>query len=337
MVSIQKKPIPVEVICLGELLIDFVATTADVSIGNAPGFVKAPGGAPANVAVGIVRLGHSTGFIGKVGDDAFGHYLADVLSGNGVDVAFLKFEKEARTTLVFVGVWSDGKKDMLFYRHPGADMFLSPHDLDEIYFKQAKIFHYGSISMIDPKPREATVAALKKAKKYGLVTSYDPNLRLSLWPSPEEARKQIQEGFRFADIAKLSEEEWEFITRTKDFNEGCQKIFDYGVKWVIISRGEKGCYFNNGTFQKYFKGFSVPVVEATGAGDGFVAAVLVGLLETQPHQIKLENLSTDEISIILERANAIGALTTTKPGAIPALPTKKEADAFLKKYIKINS
>ncbi|MFB3894948.1 MAG: PfkB family carbohydrate kinase [bacterium] len=320
---------PVEILCLGELLIDFVATTADVTIGNAPGFVKAPGGAPANVAVGVAKLGHTSGFVGKVGEDAFGHYLAQVLSENGVDVTFLKFEPTARTTLVFVGVRSDGNKDMLFYRNPGADMFLSPEDLNKTYFQTAKIFHYGSISMIDPLPRKTTFAALRLAKKYGLVTSYDPNLRLSLWPSPEASREQIREGFHFADIVKLSEEEWELITGTKDFDAGCQKIFAYGVKWIIISRGEKGCYFNNGRIHKYFGGLSVPVVETTGAGDGFVAAVLVGLLETQPTQINLDTLTPDEISDILDRANAVGALTTTKPGAIPALPTKKETDAFL--------
>lgn len=334
MASIQQKQKPVEIICLGELLIDFVATTADVSIGNAPGFVKAPGGAPANVAVGVVRLGQSAGFIGKVGDDAFGHYLAEVLSENGVDVSPLKFEKEARTTLVFVGVRRDGKKDMLFYRNPGADMFLSPQDLDKAYFQNAKIFHYGSISMIDPMPRKTTIAALRLARKYGLVTSYDPNLRLSLWPSAEAAKEQIREGFRYADIAKLSEEEWEFITGTKDFNEGCRKLFEFGVKWIIISCGEKGCYFNNGRIHKYFDALPVPVVEATGAGDGFVAAVLVGLLETQPNQIKLDELSPDEISAILDRANAVGALTTTKPGAIPALPTKKEVEIFFRSIKK---
>ncbi|MDI6782571.1 MAG: PfkB family carbohydrate kinase [bacterium] len=320
----------VEVICLGELLIDFVVNTPDVSIGNASGFVKAPGGAPANVAVGVVRLGHTAGFIGKVGDDAFGHELADCLSENGVDVSALAFTKEARTTLVFVGVRSDGRKDMLFYRHPGADMLLSPKDLPEEYFQQAKIFHYGSISLIDPLPREATFAALTRARNYGLITSYDPNLRLSLWPSTEEARQRIWEGFRYADITKVSEEEWEFITGTTDFMEGSKLIFASGVKWVIISRGEKGGYFNNGSYQEYFPGFSVPVVETTGAGDGFVAAILSGVLEMRDIGASLDSISPAQIARILKRANAVGALTTAKAGAIPALPTKKEVEEFLK-------
>ena len=148
-----------DVICLGELLIDFCSTKADVSLGDAPAFAKAPGGAPANVAVGVAKLGRRAGFIGKVGQDPFGHFLAHTLASEQVDTSFLAFAEHVRTTLSFVAVHSSGERDCFFYRNPGADQMLEPGDIDETYVKAAKLFHFGSISMIDPKPKAATNTA----------------------------------------------------------------------------------------------------------------------------------------------------------------------------------
>ena len=318
-----------DVISLGELLIDFVATAEDVSLRDAPGFVKAPGGAPANVACGVAKLGVSAGFIGKVGDDAFGKFLAGVLEASNVNVSHLAFAEEVRTTLAFVGVRSDGAKDIMFYRNPGADMMLCPEDISVDYVRTAKILHFGSISMIDETPKAATLTALRIAQENGLLRSYDPNLRLALWGSPDQAKREIWLGFEHADLAKVSEEEWEFITDTTDFDEGSKKILDRGPKVVIISRGEAGCYYNNGQMSASLPGFEVAVAETIGAGDGFVASVLVSLLDRIEHVGELGSISDREWKDILTRANGAGALTCTKVGAIPALPSAEELDAFL--------
>lgn len=319
-----------DVITLGELIIDFVSARKDVSLKDAPGFTKAPGGAPANVAVGVVRLGRSAGFIGKVGDDPFGRYLADVVKTAGVDVSNMSYSKEARTSLALIAVRSDGGKDLFFYRNPGADMTLSPRDFKDSYLKSAKAFHFGSISLIDPLPRKATLHALSVAKKNGLLVSYDPNYRPTLWPSEREARKRMPSVFRHCDVVKVSEEEWEVVTGTRDFGRGCNKVLSAGPRLVIISMGEKGCFYKTTKGSGRIPPFKVSVAETIGAGDGFMAAVLVQVLDELDAGRTLDAIPDDRMRSILRLANAVGALTCTKVGAIPALPTRKAVDAFLR-------
>ena len=315
-----------DVICLGELLIDLVSTQEDASLAESPGFVKAPGGAPANVAVAVARMGASAGFIGKVGNDPFGEFLKSVIAAEGVDCSYLAFSDVARTTLAFIGVRSDGSKDIAFYRNPGADMMLCPGDIDDEYIRGANAFHFGSISMIDPDPKAATEKAAKLARDNGALVSYDPNYRPALWDTEAHAREEMLHGFELADVAKVSEEEWEFVTGTTDFAAGATKILDKGVKLVVVSRGENGCYYTNGHASGELAGLKVKVAETIGAGDGFVGAMLVELLAAG---VAVESLSQDELVRILRLANAAGALTCTQVGAIPALPTRAEVEAFL--------
>ncbi|NOZ23974.1 MAG: carbohydrate kinase [Planctomycetes bacterium] len=318
-----------DVITLGELIIDFVSTKEDVSLKDAPGFTKAPGGAPANVAVGVVRLGRTAGFIGKVGDDPFGHYLADVVQSAGVDISNMSYSKEARTALALIAVLSDGSKDLFFYRNPGADMTLSPSDFDDDYIRSAKAFHFGSISLIDESPREATLHAVNVAKDAGLLISYDPNYRPSLWPSEQEARERMPSVFEYCDVVKISDEEWEVVTGTEDFDKGCDKVLAAGPKLVIISMGEKGCTYKTASGSGQIEPYQVEVAETIGAGDGFTAALLVRLLDELDAGQSLDTIPNDKIESILRFANAVGALTCTKVGAIPALPTREEAEAFV--------
>jgi fructokinase len=318
-----------DVICLGELLIDFCSTKADISLEDAPAFAKAPGGAPANVAVGVAKLGRRAGFIGKVGHDPFGHFLAHTLEREGVDTSFLAFAENVRTTLSFVAVHSSGIRDCFFYRNPGADQMLEPDDIAETYVKAAKLFHFGSISMIDPRPKEATLKALETASSNGLLISYDPNLRMSLWPSEGQAFDTIWEGFSHADFAKVSEEEWEFITGTKDFDIGAGKIMASGVKLLVISQGERGATFCHRAGSQHVPGYEIELVEATGSGDGFVASILVDLVTRVDEGVQIEQLEAGDLSGIIKRANAVGALTATRYGAIPGLPTAQELEEFL--------
>lgn len=315
-----------DAITLGELLIDFVSTTVDVPLGDCPAFVKAPGGAPANVAVGLSKLGIKTGFIGKVGDDPFGHFLVRVLSREGVDTTHLKLDKSARTTLAFVANRSDGRKEISFYRNPGADQLLTPDDIDREYLGSAKLFHFGSVSLSHSPSREATLHAAELAKKMGLLISYDPNWRPPLWDDHNEAKRMIWYAMQFADIVKLAEEEWEFVTGTHDFEEGAKGILDAGAKLVVVTMGERGAWFTNGSASRAVEPFEVDVVDPLGAGDGFVAALLAQLVNR-----RVEEMRSDELYDIVRIANAAGALTCTRMGVIPALPTKEELNSFLEK------
>ena len=199
------------VITLGELLIDFVPTVSGVTLIEAPAFKKAPGGAPANVAAGLAKLGVSTGFMGKVGDDAFGHFLAQTLKEAGVDISALRFSTEARTALAFVSLRADGEREFMFYRHPSADTLYTPDEVDCDYIRSAQVLHYGSISLIGEPSRSATLRAVETAKAAGLRISYDPNLRLNLWPSAEAAKRGIMLGWPHAQVIKVSGEELAFL------------------------------------------------------------------------------------------------------------------------------
>lgn len=312
-------------LCIGELLIDFVSTTPDVTLAEAPGFVKAPGGAPANVAVGLAKLGIDAGFIGKVGADAFGNFLSDTLQQNSVDTAYLIAGETSRTTLAFVATRSDGMKDITFYRHPGADIQLSPDEINTSYIQSAELFHYGSVSLSHSPSREATLHAIQSAKASGAMLSYDPNLRLMLWDNADDAKHWIWKVMPYADIVKISEEEWEFVTGDTELTGGIERILGLGVTLLVVTLGERGCYYTNGIADGYVDGFAVDVVDTLGAGDAFVAAMLMQLMKHE----NLQSLDTSLLEAIMRYANAAGALATQKVGVIPALPTPPEIELFL--------
>ncbi len=312
-------------LCIGELLIDFVSTTPDVTLAEAPGFVKAPGGAPANVAVGLAKLGVDAGFIGKVGADPFGDFLTDTLQQNNVDTTYLIAGDASRTTLAFVATRSDGMKDITFYRHPGADIQLSPDEIDADYIQSAELFHYGSVSLSHSPTREATLKAIQCAKSAGAFISYDPNLRLMLWDNADDAKHWIWEVMPYADVVKISEEEWEFVTGDVELTSGIEQILGLGVKLLVVTLGERGCYYTNGSAEGSVDGFTVEVTDTLGAGDAFVAAMLTQLI---PHK-DLVSLEKDQVDAIMQYANAAGALATQKVGVIPALPTHSDVEQFL--------
>lgn len=314
-----------EALCIGELLIDFVSTTPDVTLAEAPGFVKAPGGAPANVAVGLAKLGVDAGFIGKVGADAFGDFLREVLQQNSVDTEYLIAGETSRTTLAFVATRSDGMKDITFYRHPGADIQLSPDEISRGYIQSAELFHYGSVSLSHSPSREATLHAIQSAKAGGARLSYDPNLRLMLWDDADDAKHWIWEVMPYADVVKISEEEWEFVTGDMDLAQGIKRILGLGVKLLVVTLGERGCYYTNGFTDGFVDGFIVNVVDTLGAGDAFVAAMLTQLRQ----YMDLTGLEKDQLDPIMRYANAAGALATQKVGVIPSLPTPSEIESFL--------
>ncbi|GMI96063.1 Fructokinase 7, Fructokinase 4 [Hibiscus trionum] len=313
------------IVSFGEMLIDFVPTVSGVSLAEAPGFLKAPGGAPANVAIAVARLGGKASFVGKLGDDEFGRMLADILKQNGVSDDGILFDQGARTALAFVTLRADGEREFMFYRNPSADMLLKPEELNLDLIRSAKVFHYGSISLIVEPCRSAHLKAMEVAKEAGALLSYDPNLRLPLWPSAEEAREQILSIWDKADIVKVSDVELEFLTGSdKADDETAMKLWRPNFTLLLVTLGEKGSRYYTKKFHGAVDAFHVNTVDTTGAGDSFVGALLCKIVD-DPSILEDES----KLREVLKFANACGAITTTKKGAIPALPTEADALALI--------
>lgn len=313
-----------DVVCLGEMLIDFVSTVSGTTLEDAPAFKKAPGGAPANVAVGLSRLGLKATFMGKVGDDPFGRFLADTLAASGVDVGPVRFSKEARTALAFVSLRADGEREFTFYRHPSADMLWTPDEVDAKVIHSAKLLHFGSISLISEPSRGATLRAVDLAHEAGLLVSYDPNLRPALWGGPAEAKAGIMLGWPRAHIIKISEDEAQYLTGESDLIRAGRSLWHDRLKLMTITLGCNGCIYLTSRFEGMVAGITVETVDTTGAGDGFLAGLLRGLLE-DPNALDDE----PRLREVCRFANIVGALTTTERGAIPALPDLARVKGFL--------
>jgi fructokinase len=253
--------------------------------------------------------------------------LADVLEKNGVNVKGLRFDTVARTALAFVALKECGEREFMFFRNPSADMLMVPSDLDEGLIRNAEVFHYGSISLISEPSRSTHLAAMKLAKQSGALMSYDPNLRLALWPSPEAARREILNIWNEADIIKVSDEEVKFLT-----NGGDDKLDEVvlGALWhdklklLLVTDGPEGCRYYTPTFKGHVDSFKVAAIDTTGAGDAFVA----GLLQTLAQN---KSLLSDEPALraALRFACACGAITTTERGAIPAMPDLPAVTRFM--------
>ncbi|MFO7544568.1 MAG: PfkB family carbohydrate kinase [Trueperaceae bacterium] len=325
----RSRPAP-RLVTLGEALIDFVPVKSGVALEDAERFVRAAGGAPANVAVGASRLGVQAAFLGKVGDDPFGRHLVQVLERDGVDAGAVRLDHEARTALAFVSLSESGERDFVFYRNPSADMRYRPDEVDESVLAAADALHVGSISLIQDPARAATVHALDVARRNGAWVSYDPNLRLALWPSATEAKRGILSIWDRANVIKLSEDELAFLTGGRDAAAARGLMHDE-LDLLVVTLGAAGvryqCGARWGGVGGEVQGFRVEAVDTTGAGDAFMAALLAGLLGGASRRTTA--LERDELETLLRRANACGALTTTRRGAIPALPSAAELDAFL--------
>ncbi|KAK7404485.1 hypothetical protein VNO78_05414 [Psophocarpus tetragonolobus] len=314
------------IVSFGEMLIDFVPTVSSVSLAEAPGFLKAPGGAPANVAIAVARLGGKAAFVGKLGDDEFGHMLAGILKDNDVRSDGINFDKGARTALAFVTLRADGEREFMFYRNPSADMLLTPEDLNLQLIRSAKVFHYGSISLIVEPCRSAHLKAMEVAKEAGCLLSYDPNLRLPLWPSAEEARQQILSIWDKADVIKVSDVELEFLTGSDKIDDASAlSLWHPNLKLLLVTLGEHGSRYYTKNFHGSVEAFHVNTIDTTGAGDSFVGALLCKIVDDQ-------SIIEDEARLreVIKFANACGAITTTKKGAIPALPTEADAINLIK-------
>lgn len=311
-----------QVIGIGEVGIDLIASEPVPYI-EASTFVRCFGGAPMNTAVGVSRLGVSSGAIAAVGDDPFGEYIINELEKNRVGTSHIIIKKRTRTTIAFViNQPITGEKTSFFYRKPWvghtADSALELNDIDFQYISKAMVVHISGHSLSQNPARKAILSTVKYAKEKGVKISFDPTLRADCWNSEATIKKMYIKMLRIADIATFSDEESKFMFGTGDPMEVAEKALKFGVNIVGVKRGSKGSLVKSKKGPEIsVPAFKVNVVDTTGAGDGWDAGLLVGLLRG----FELEECATI--------ANAVGALVVTKRGAITALPYKDELNQFL--------
>ena len=316
-----------DVVALGELLIDF--TENGVSNQGNGLFEACPGGAPCNVLAMLRKLGKNCAFVGKVGDDMFGILLQHTILSAGINADHLIMDTKIPTTLAFVKTLPGGDRDFSFYRKPGADMMLTEADLPLETIGNARIFHFGTLSMTHEGVRKATMKAVETAKQGGALISFDPNLRPPLWESLEDAREAIAWGLGQCDILKIADNELEFITGERDFYKGAAILHESypNIKVLNVTAGADGSYSFYGEDKPVF----VPscrlggVIETTGAGDTFCASVLNFILE---HGI--EGLTEKDRADMLRFANTAAYIVTTRKGAIRSMPERDEVLELLK-------
>lgn len=286
-----------KILTFGEALIDMLPLDETNTL-----YERCAGGAPANVAVGIAKLGGNAAFMTTVGNDANGRFLTDTCASYGVDTTYMNTTDEAHTGVAFVTL-ENGERSFDFIVQPSADQFLSVASIKQAKtaFDEVTIFHYGSLSCIHESTKQATIAAIKQAKAQGALISYDPNLRLNLWPNEALARETILDMWQYADIVKISEEEQAFLG---ELPKTC--------KLLVITQGEKGCAVQTAAHSFHVPGVAASVVDTTGAGDAFVAAMLQSIVEQH------------SLEMIFARANKAGAMAVTRKGAMTGLPTAEE-------------
>lgn len=304
-----------DVTALGELLIDF--TFEKKSKAGMRLFEQNPGGAPCNVLTALQRCGLHTAFIGKVGSDVHGKFLKDTLEKQDICLDGMIVDDSVFTTLAFVEISEGGERRFSFARSPGADMMLRTEEVSADILKNSRIFHVGSLSLTDEPARSATLFALKKAKEFGCIISYDPNYRSALWKSREDAIAGMKMILPYVDIMKLSDEETELLTGVSDPCKAASRLVNQGIPLVAVTLGAKGAVVCTEKGERMVQGFCSHVVDTTGAGDSFWGGFLYCFVRTckMPREVTLE-----EAVYFTRFANAMASLCVEKRGGMPAMP-----------------
>ena len=316
------------VVCMGEALVDFVATEIGVDVGQARTFMKASGGAVANTAVGLARLDINSRFVSKVGSDPFGRFLREALSKEGVDTSAFLVSEKYPTGLVFVALDKDRVPRYHFIGDTTADMMITEDEVGPELLKDAVFLHAGSVSMVREESLRATFKLIRLANELKVKVSFDPNFRLHLWKDHEKVKALALEAAAMAELIKLNREELRFMTGEEEPKAGARKLLEMGVEVVVVTLGPDGAYYLSRDSEGMEPGFCVEVVDTTGAGDGFSAGLLAVLAyrewpplnSTLAHAVRL--------------ANAVGAMVTTAIGAVSSLPSRPEVDSFLERKFK---
>jgi sugar/nucleoside kinase (ribokinase family) len=313
-----------DVTALGELLIDFVPVHTDAD--GYPTIAAKPGGAPTNYLATLAAYGASTALLGKVGADMFGKLLIQTLEKAGIETAGVVEDPSVFTTLAFVSINANGDRSFSFARKPGADTCLRFDELNLSLIDKAKIFHFGTLSLTSQPAKETTQKAVEYAKTSGKIITFDPNLRVSLWDSLDNAKTQILWGLSQADIVKISDEEVDFLWSCSE-QEGARRLLDdFGVKLAMVTLGPQGCYLQNKNAQVFTPCPPFPAVDTTGAGDIFGGSAVSRILKLGKAP---DELNEEDLSKIAAFASAAASLSTQKTGAIPSIPSENEVYAVI--------
>ena len=306
----------IDVVALGELLIDFTCTATDAE--GYPTMAAHPGGAPANFLAALTKFGAKTALLGKVGTDTFGKLLTSTLDKAGIDTRGLVSSEEVFTTLAFVTLDANGDREFAFSRKPGADTCITFSELDLSLIDEAKVFHFGTLSLTDEPARTATYEAVAYAKRQGKLITYDPNLRKPLWVDLEEAKKQLLWGLGQADVVKISDEEVDFLFGL-GVEDGARHILsNFGVKLVFVTCGAEGCFFMNQNASGHVPSLkNIQVRDTTGAGDIFGGSAVWKLLQTGKSPAAL---TETELWDVVSFACTSAGLSTTTAGGISSVP-----------------
>ncbi|MFA4839014.1 MAG: carbohydrate kinase [Candidatus Neomarinimicrobiota bacterium] len=316
-----------DVICIGEVLVDLISQEPGKHLADVSLFKKFAGGAPANVAVGLAKLGSNVAFAGKVGDDSFGCFLKIYLEHNGVDTGALISDPDHRTRLTFVEIAENGERDFEFSEKKPADSALLAEDFPMEVLSSAQIVHFGSLPLTATAGRRVFKQLSDRLDHDGVLTSFDPNYRSSLWKSPRAAKRILRSFAAKCRILKMNLEEASFLSDSDKTDMMLKGLFFPKTSLLAITLGEQGCILKNRHHTVEVPGLRVNVADLTGCGDAFLSGLLASLIRAEKTP---EELTAAELFAFGQFANAAAALTATRFGATDALPTSDELENFLK-------
>ena len=319
------------VISIGEALIDFIPNQKGCELKNVLGFERVAGGAPANVSAVVAKLGGKSNFISKLGKDAFGNHIIEVLKEANVNVDYVLRSDKANTGLAFVSLKEDGNRDFSFYRNPSADMLLEESEVKKEWFEDCHSMHFCSVDLIECPMKYAHKKAIEFALENKSIISFDPNVRLPLWDSEDACRDAIMEFLPLAHVVKISDEELEFVTGYDYMDEAKEVLFKGNVNMVLFTKGKDGAEAYTKDRVVKIPGNIVDVVDTTGAGDSFIGSFLFKLLEDDVNMEQLNSISDEKLREYLTFANAYAAYSTTKKGAIGSYATLDEIIKYMDK------
>lgn len=315
---------PPLVVCIGEALVDFVARETGVDLEHAVSFTRSPGGAIANVAVGLARLGIRSRLVSGLGSDPFGRFMRKFLEGEGVDVSRVALSDLYPTALVFVSLDENRVPDFWLFNNPSADLMITENDVGRRDIDGAAFLHAGTVSMVTEQARGATLKLIRLARDMGVRFHFDPNFRLHLWKDHEMLKHLALEICAGSQVVKLNADELAFLTGEGEVEAGATRLKELGADVVIVTLGPGGAWFLCDHGEGSVPGFEVEVVDTTGAGDGFAAGLLSVLA-------RLDHWPPDkgDLEGAVRLANAVGAMVTTRTGAVAALPDSGQVKQML--------
>ncbi len=323
-----------DVVCVGETLVDFLPAEPGQRVRDVTAWQPFIGGSLANVSVGVARLGGRSAYVGVVGTDEFGHFLLERLAAEGVDVSHMRQTAEAKTGLVFISLDARGERSFTYFRTRSAEFLLSERDVDPAFLGRARVIHLGTNSLALPEARAAILRTVDSARAAGRIVSCDPNIRLHAWEDPEVLRELLGHLLPRCSVVKLSAEEVAFATGRTEPEEALRYLAGSGVMLPVVTLGEAGAVF-------LWRGevVRVPaprarVVDTTGAGDGFIAALLYGLSRRYADVSQLAGASREELESLATFGCVVGSRVVEKIGAVTGLPSRQDVARALPGWLQ---